>query len=186
MRWSRIVLSRSMVPWGVAVVAAMLFLAAAPAAEAGGFEIGAHVGFIDFDSDVSDETELRYDVRAGYFFRRGLGVEVELIRAESDLNSELTTVMVNLVAGWRIDRRVSPYTLVGIGISDVKLDRLGFPDQSDDGFAYQAGIGLRFELGELDGLGAKIEATLLSEDTFGGNGTYVNLVGGLHWRFGRR
>ena len=185
MRWSRIV-SRSMGPWVVAVAAGILFLATPPAAEAGGFELGANIGFIDFDSDVSDETELRYDVRAGYHFRRGLGVEVELIRAESDLNTELTTVMFNLVASWRTDRKISPYTLVGIGFSDIELDRPGFPDQSDDGFAYQAGVGLRFELGELDGLGAKIEATLLSEDTFGGNGTYVNLVGGLHWRFGRR
>lgn len=169
-----------------ALTAVFALLLIVSPAEAGGFSLGADIGFTKFDSQLSGDEELRYDVRAGYHLNQAMELEIQFISSSTTLDTTLTAVMLNLVSSWRPDRKISPYTLIGIGSSNLEIDELLEESIDDNGFAYQAGVGLRFEIGELDGLDARIEFSLLSEDSFDGSATYYNLVGGLSWRFDSR
>lgn len=166
-----------------ALVAVIVSFATHAPARADGFSLGGDVGFTKFDSQLSGNEELRYDVRAGYHFNQAMELELQLISSDTDFDTTLTAVMLNLVSSWRPDRKVSPYTLVGLGFASLTIDDLVAESLDDDSLAFQAGVGLRFEIGERDGLDARLEFSLLTEDTFGGSATYYNLVGGLSWRF---
>lgn len=180
-------MGRSSVGGCVAVLGFLMLAGVGGApAMADGFEIGFDIGYIDFDGDIARDSELRYDVRAGYFFNRSFQIELQLIRASGDLDTELTTVMINSVSSLRPQKTLDPYVLVGIGYAQLDLDTLdGTESFSDEDLAYQVGLGLRWDVGEVTGLGVRFEVSLLSEETFGGASNHVNALVGLTWQFGR-
>lgn len=172
----------------VLVTILSLFAAAAPSAAdigAGNGEIGFDAGFTEFDSNTVDDTGTRLALRGGYHFTDLFQLEGQVAAqaAEDDIvDVTLTTVMVNAVFNFHPSPNVVPYFLVGAGTANLDVEVFGF-SIDDDSTAYQAAIGSRFFVGS-GALAIRLEASVLSEDTFNVDSTHYSAVVGLTWRLG--
>lgn len=172
------------------------FLAASLAApayaqmEAGDWEVGFGIGGTQFDSDLVDdsETELRVEVRGGYFLTGLFELEAQLQRSDATFDSTLDTAMLNAVFNFNTAGRAVPYVLVGAGgakLDDFDWDFLPGEDADPDGgegLAYQAALGTRLFFRENGTVAARLEVSSLWEDTLDDTHRHTSYTAGLVWR----
>jgi len=173
-----------------ALYLSLLILALLPVqAAAQGFDIGFDLGFTDFDDDIDVDsgstwdfgiTELRADLRLGYFFNDKLELEVQLITSNEDV--DLDAWMLNALYHFKTDGTKVPYVLVGVGTVDLYLDSIEGVRIEDDGFGYQAGLGVRFYFKSAKRSYFRLEGLAMGEDTFDENSVHLSLTGGFGWK----
>ena len=155
-----------------------------PPAAAEGWEVGFGIGGVDIDDNLQGDSDYIADVRFGYFLTDRFEVEGQALRAPNVFDVRLTAFLVNAVYNFRPDRATIPYLLVGIGTIDVKGGPLYQGSTSDDGFAYQLGVGSRFLVGSGKRFALRLEVSALGEETFGESSVHPRFSGGMTWRFG--
>ena len=168
-------------------------LLAAPAyaqMEAGDWEVGFGLGGTQLDSALVDdsETELRIEVRGGYFLTDLLELEAQLQRSDATFDSTLGTAMLDAVFNFNTAGRAVPYVLVGAGgakLDDFDWDFLPGEDVDPDGgkgLAYQAALGTRLFFRENGTVAARLEVSSLWEDTLDDTHRHTSYTAGLVWR----
>lgn len=158
--------------------------------QAGDWEIGFGLGGTRFDSDLVDdsETELRSEIRGGYFLTDVFEIEAQVQRSDAMFDSTLDTAMINGVFNFRTAGRAVPYLLAGAGgarLDDFDWDFLPGEDVDPDGgegLAYQAALGTRFFFRENGTVAARFEVSSLWEDTLDETSRHTSYTAGLTWR----
>lgn len=174
---------------GLALLVLIPFLAAPAEAQtaplqAGDFEAGFGIGATRFDDAVSDDdADYRVEGRGGYFFSDRFELEVQAARAVGVLDLQLDTAFVNAVFNFPVGRAV-PYILVGAGGARIDDGGLFEESRTENGAAYQAGVGSRFFFGD-SRLAARVELSSAWENTLDDTSNHLSLTGGLVWRIGR-
>ena len=158
--------------------------------QAGDWEVGFGIGGTQFDSDLSDDsdTELRNEIRGGYFLTDMFELEGQIQRSDAAFDSTLDTAMLNAVFNLPTSRQVVPYVLVGAGaarLDDFDWDFLPGEDVDADGgegLAYQAALGTRLFFRENGTVAARLEVSSLWEDTLDDTHRHTSYTAGLIWR----
>jgi hypothetical protein len=178
----------------VSILAFLLALLATPATQAqnldaGDWELGIGVGITNLDVDLEDDQADRFEIRGGRHFRRGIQLEGQLIDLSADSDGADITLdlfMVNGVFNWGLkNKKIVPYTLIGIGTSNFEVDPREGESVDDSSFAIQTGIGSRFFFSDRGRTALRVELSLLSEDGFDGGADHLSFTVGLTWRLGR-
>jgi len=179
----------------LATLACLALLVVAPIAaqpfDDGDWEIAVDFGLTDWDSNVSqDDSGSRYGVRVGRFITDHFELELQYIEqeaGEAGVAIESSSFFVNGSWNFYPNDHLGLYTLLGLGSTDVDVefsDRGRLFRASDDGFAFQAGIGFRFFFGDEDRGNFRLELTSLTEDSFSNTSSHLSLTAGLGWRLG--
>ena len=156
----------------------------------GSWELGFAVGSANIDSNDEDfDLDFRAELRGGYQVGDRFQIEVQLLRADALFDAELNAAMLNGVVRLGPRRTFEPYLLFGLGTYDLE-DFTIFgtaPEVSEDGLAYQIGLGSRIYLGDEERMALRLEVSslwldfdVLNQDRF------TSLTGGLSWNFGGR
>lgn len=143
-------------------LAALLFAAPSIAAAKEGWYGRADIGWsVDGALEVSG-TDLDFEddwsahLGAGYAFANGFRVEGELARRENEFESfpgeaRATSLMLNAFYDFHREGRIRPYVGVGVGGANIEAEGGVGPisfDDDDTVFAYQALVGVAFEITE--------------------------------------
>ncbi len=156
----------------------------------GSWEIGFGSGGVELDGKIKDDSDVRFEFRGGYFLTDHFEVEGQIGHSGTGLSPTVDTVFVNGVYNFRTAKAVVPYVLAGLGHARVEDTRLFFGPvriggESDESFAYQAGIGSRFFFGDQRRVAARLELASFVEETFGESSEHLTLTGGVSWKLGR-
>ncbi|HEX7705729.1 MAG TPA: porin family protein [Thermoanaerobaculia bacterium] len=164
----------------------LLVVVLAPSALAqvsrGDIEVGVDVGAVKFDSNVSDDTEPLAGLRAGWFLTDAFALELEARRAEVILNGEFQTVMLNAQYNFNSRSTVNPYVFAGLGGANAEYEVLGVT-VDDSSLAVSAGAGARIFFA--GGWALRLQAGVLSEETFDERSTHGVFTAGVSYRFSR-
>lgn len=179
----------------LAVLTALAVLVTVPATaqpfDDGDWEIGVDFGLTDWDRNISDDDSgTRYGIRVGRFMTDHFELELQYFEMEADetgVDVESSNFFVNGLWNFYPNDNLGLYTLLGIGTSDFDVrfvDRGRVFRASDDGFAFQAAIGLRFFFADEDRGNFRLELSSMTEDSFSSTSSHLSLTAGLGWRFG--
>lgn len=169
-------------------------LLAAPASaqtaqmQAGDWEVGFGLGGTKLDSDLSDDSGTRGEIRGGYFFTNLFELEAQVQRSDAYFDSTIDTAMLNTVLNFNTGGRAVPYVLFGAGgakLDDFDWDFLPSEDADADGgegLAYQAALGTRLFFRENGTVGARFEVSSFWEDTLDDTHRHTSYTAGLTWR----
>lgn len=155
----------------------------------GNGEIGLDLGYASLDDAYGDDGT-RVIARGGYFFTDLFQLELQSGGAFTNCSNEFCTDldvwMLDAVFNFQRERWV-PYVLVGAGYADrpstnLTIGPITFDDPGGSGSAYQAAVGARRFFGGRTAI--RLEASVLSEDTFDDTQTHVNATIGVSWRLG--
>lgn len=170
----------------VVLAALVVSLPARAAAGQRSGEIGADVGYTDFDSDVTTESGTDFALRGGYNFTKLFEIEGQLAQSsasDSGADISMNTMMVNAVFNFHAKDTIIPYVLGGLGQANLEFDTpLGNVD--DSAGAYQLAFGTRFFFGESQRAGLRVELSTLSEKTFDETSRHSGLNVGFTWKLG--
>lgn len=166
-------------------------LAAAPSyaqVQAGDWEAGFGLGGTELDSELSDDSGFRGELRGGYFITGLFELEAQVQRSDAYFDSTIDTATLNAVFNFNTAGRAVPYFLVGAGAA--KLDDFDWdflPGEDDDpdggeGLAYQAALGTRLFFRENGTVAARFEVSSLWEDTLDETHRHTSYTAGLIWR----
>lgn len=158
---------------------------AAAQVSAGDIELGADIGAMKFDSDVSDDLEPLAGLRAGWFVTDAVALELELRQASAPLSGEMQSVMFNVQYNFSPAGTVNPYVYGGAGGASLELDPLFGTSADDTSLALGAGAGVRFFFSENSGWALRLQAGALTEETFDERSTNLMFTGGVSYRFNR-
>lgn len=137
------------------LITAAVLLLGAQGASAQGFYVGLQGGAnITHDTDIAG-IDLEFDgggvfgVMGGYRINQNFRVDVEITYRENDLSDFVGDVnslafMINGYYDFRTGTNWVPYIGGGVGYANVELDSGVAED--DDVFAYQAGLGIAYEM----------------------------------------
>lgn len=173
----------------ILTLAAALYAAPSHAqVQAGDWEVGFGLGATELDSDLSDDTGFRGEIRGGYFFTDLFELEAQVQRSDAYFDSTIDTAMLNAVFNFNTAGRAVPYVLIGAG--GAKLDDFDWdflPGEDDDadggeGLAYQAALGTRVFFRENGTVAARFEVSSLWEDTLDDTHRHTSYTAGLVWR----
>ncbi len=160
-------------------------------AQAGSWEAGFGLGGTTLDSELSDDTGARVEVRGGYFFTDLFELEAQVQRSDAYFDSTIDTATLNAVFNFNTTGRAVPYVLVGAGaaqLDDFDWDFLPGGNGEDDdpdggeGLAYQAALGTRLFFRENGTVAARLEVSSLWEDTLDETHRHTSYTAGLVWR----
>lgn len=157
-----------------------------PAIAAGDWEIGFGVGGAELDSQVSDGTDRRTELRGGYFLSDHLELELQAARTDATLDATVDQLFANAAWHFAPGRAAVPYLLVGVGqarIADLSI--FGPGEGTEAGLAWQAAVGSRFYFGAERRVAARLELSASFDDALPETDRHVGLTGGLVWRIGR-
>lgn len=168
--------------------AALLAAPGQAQAQAGSWEVGFGLGATELDSDLSDDSGARGEVRGGYFFTDLFELEAQVQRSDAYFDSTIDTATLNAVFNFNTAGRAVPYVLVGAGAA--KLDDFDWdflPGEDDDadggeGLAYQAALGTRLFFRENGTVAARFEVSSFWEDTLDETHRHTSYTAGLVWR----
>lgn len=171
-----------------AFTAALLAAPAYAQVQGGDWEVGFGLGGTTLDSELSDDSGFRGEVRGGYFLSDLFELEAQLQRSDAYFDSTIDTAMLNAVFNFNSSGRAVPYVLVGAGAA--KLDDFDWdflPGEDDDpdggeGLAYQAALGARLFFREEGTVAARFEVSSFWEDTLDETHRHVSYTAGLVWR----
>lgn len=154
----------------------------------GDFEIGFGLGIVRLDGALTDEEDLRAEVRGGWFLSDHFELELQAARLDGGLfNETLDLAMVNAVWNFQPSQRAVPYVLAGVGQGRLSGDRAGSFFETDEfeetGLAYQAAAGLRYFFTPRFAL--RVEAALTFDETLEETSRAESATAGLVWRIGR-
>jgi opacity protein-like surface antigen len=176
----------------ISVLSFVLFACAAsaqtPQLQAGDWEVGFGLGGTKLDSDLSDDTGTRGEIRGGYFFTDLFELEAQVQRSDAYFDSTIDTAMLNAVLNFNTGGRAVPYVLFGAGaakLDDFDWDFLPGEDTDEDGgegLAYQAALGTRLFFRENGTVGARLEVSSFWEDTLDDTHRHTSYTAGLVWR----
>jgi opacity protein-like surface antigen len=171
-------------------------LLAAPASaqsaqvQAGDWEVGFGLGGTTLDSELSDDSGFRGEIRGGYFFTDLFELEAQVQRSDAYFDSTIDTATLNAVFNFNSNSagRAVPYVLIGAGAA--KLDDFDWdflPGEDDDadggeGLAYQAALGTRLFFRENGTVAARLEVSSFWEDTLDETHRHTSYTAGLVWR----
>ncbi|MES1245172.1 MAG: outer membrane beta-barrel protein [Acidobacteriota bacterium] len=165
-----------------------LALGAAPsqAQQAGNWELGFGLGATRFDSnlDEDNETEVRQEIRGGYFLTDRFELEAQLSRADAVLGATFDAAMLNAVFNFGSS---GAYILAGAGAARLEDVPFSFEEKEgieEQGLAVQAGIGTRLFFGSARRVAVRLEASVLSEELLEERGEHLSATAGLVWRIG--
>lgn len=161
-------------------------------AQAGTWEAGFGLGGTTLDSDLSDDSGFRGEIRGGYFFTDLFELEAQVQRSDAYFDSTIDTATLNAVFNFSFNSnragRAVPYALVGAGaakLDDFDWDFLPGEDEDPDGgegLAYQAAVGTRLFFRENGTVAARLEVSSLWEDTLDETHRHTSYTAGLVWR----
>jgi opacity protein-like surface antigen len=171
-----------------AFAAALLAAPAQAQMQTGDWEAGFGLGGTTLDSDLSDDTGFRGEIRGGYFFTDAFELEAQLQRSDAYFDSTIDTATLNAVFNFNTAGRAVPYVLIGAG--GAKLDDFDWdflPGEDDDadggeGLAYQAALGTRLFFRENGTVAARFEVSSFWEDTLDTPHRHTSYTAGLTWR----
>jgi opacity protein-like surface antigen len=154
----------------------------------GDFEIGFGLGIVRLDDALTDEEDVRSEVRGGFFLTDHFELELQGARLEGGLFDEtLDLAMLNAVWNFRPSERTVPYVLVGAGQGRLSGDRADSFFETDEfeetGLAYQAAAGLRHFFTPRFAL--RVEAAVTFDETLDETSQAESATAGLMWRIGR-
>jgi opacity protein-like surface antigen len=155
-------------------------------AHAGSGEIGAGMGYTDFDSDVTSESGTDFGIRGGWHFTKLFELEGQYSDASASddfADVSMNTLMVNAVFNFHPTDSIVPYCLGGIGQSKLEFDT-PFGGADDTGSAYQLAVGSRFLFGATKKAGLRVELSSMTEDSFDESSTHTNVNVGFTWQLG--
>lgn len=180
---------KSRILFSVAFTAALL--AAAPSyaqVQAGDWEVGFGLGGTELDSELSDDSGFRGEIRGGYFLTDLFELEAQVQRSDAWFDSTIDTATLNAVFNFNTAGRAVPYFLVGAGaakLDDFDWDFLPGEDEDPDGgegLAWQAALGTRLFFRENGTVAARFEVSSLWEDTLDETHRHTSYTAGLVWR----
>lgn len=168
----------------------LMLAAAVPSqAQAGSWELGFGLGATRFDSnlDQDHETEIREELRGGYFLTDRFELEAQVSRADAALGATFDAAMLNAVFNFEGRGSAVPYILAGVGAARIEDVPFSFEEKEgieEQGLAVQAGIGTRLFFGASRRVAARLEASVLSEELLEDRGEHLSVTAGLVWRIG--
>jgi hypothetical protein len=172
--------------------AALLAAPASAQMQAGDWEVGFGLGGTKLDSDLSDDSGTRGEIRGGYFFTDLFELEAQVQRSDAYFDSTIDTATLNAVFNLNFNSnsagRAVPYVLVGAGaakLDDFDWDFLPGEDADADGgegLAYQAALGTRLFFREDGTVAARFEVSSFWEDTLDDTHRHTSYTAGLVWR----
>jgi opacity protein-like surface antigen len=160
--------------------------------QAGDWEVGFGLGGTKLDSDLSDDSGTRGEIRGGYFFTDMFELEAQAQRSDAYFDSTFDTAALNAVFNFNFNSNRAglavPYVLIGAG--GAKLDDFDWdflPGEDDDadggeGLAYQAALGTRLFFRENGTVAARLEISSFWEDTLDEIHRHTSYTAGLVWR----
>jgi opacity protein-like surface antigen len=174
------------------LTAALLAAPASAQVQAGDWEVGFGLGGTKLDSDLSDDSGTRGEIRGGYFFTDLFELEAQAQRSDAYFDSTIDTATLNAVFNFSFNSnsagRAVPYVLLGAGaakLDDFDWDFLPGEDEDADGgegLAYQAALGTRLFFRENGTVAARFEVSSLWEDTLDDTHRHTSYTAGLVWR----
>ncbi len=177
----------------MATLAALAGITPAPAGlNPGSWELGFDYGVTDLDSDLGGDRGDRLSVRLGWCGTEVIEFEGQIMLVEAsenlvpgiDRETTLTSAFFNVVLNIPTKGRAAPYGILGLGLTDVDLDVLGF--ESDAlGLAYQLGFGSRFFFHKQGRTAFRLELSFIEHDAFDDSFDHLMLTGGFTWRIGK-
>jgi opacity protein-like surface antigen len=156
-------------------------------AQAGTWEVGFGLGATELDSELSDDSGTRGEIRGGYFFTDLFELEAQVQRSDAYFDSTIDTATLNAVFNFNTAGRAVPYVLVGAGAAKLDDFDWGFLGEDDDadggeGLAYQAALGTRLFFRPDGTVAARFEVSSLWEDTLDETHRHTSYTAGLVWR----
>lgn len=143
----------------------------------------------DADTDAGFGAALAFGREFGQFRVEGelayQGADIDEINNATYDNSDydLTTVMVNGYYELPVYDAFSVYAMAGIGIAKLNVDVDGYMDDSDQAFAYKAGVGMTYNFTEEIAADLGYEYLGVADtdiaDSFSGH----NIVGSVRFKF---
>lgn len=143
----------------------------------------------DVDTDVGFGAALAFGREFGQFRVEGelayQGADIDEINNVSivDGDYDLTTVMVNGYYELPVYDAFSVYAMAGVGIAKLSVDVTGVMDESDQAFAYKAGVGMTYNFTEEIAADLGYEYLGVADtdvaDSFSGH----NVVGSVRFKF---
>ena len=171
-----------------AVVALGLLLAASPVAADDRWRVGASLGSIELDRNVTprQSAEAYWSLHAARVLTPHFELTGKVLRVavtdKRGFESELHALVPGLRWVWLPRKRVQPIVFGGVGLA--RLERsAGGVSVDDEGLAFDLGLGVRVALGERRRLHLLLEIETLVEDTFGVESTHNGANLGLTWSF---